>query len=65
MGIMMTNDFQNVVNKDWIFAHVLRDDGLSHTEQITFLLFLKMVDLIIRQSINRLNREDHAYAATT
>ena len=29
------------------FAHVLRDDGLSYmayTEQITFLLFLKMAD---------------------
>jgi type I restriction enzyme M protein len=36
---------QQVVNKAWNFAHVLRDDGLSYmgyTEQITFLLFLKM-----------------------
>ncbi len=34
-----------IVNKAWSFAHVLRDDGLSYmayTEQITFLLFLKM-----------------------
>ena len=39
------NDTQQIVNKAWNFAHVLRDDGLSYmayTEQITFLLFLKM-----------------------
>ena len=38
---------QQLVNKAWNFAHVLRDDGLSYmayTEQITFLLFLKMAD---------------------
>lgn len=38
-------DTQQIVNKAWNFAHVLRDDGLSYmayTEQITFLLFLKM-----------------------
>jgi type I restriction enzyme M protein len=42
---MANNDTQNIVNKAWSFAHVLRDDGLSYmayTEQITFLLFLKM-----------------------
>lgn len=41
----MANDTQQIVNKAWSFAHVLRDDGLSYmayTEQITFLLFLKM-----------------------
>jgi len=41
----MTNNTQQIVNKAWNFAHVLRDDGLSYmayTEQITFLLFLKM-----------------------
>ena len=40
-------DSQSIVNKAWNFAHVLRDDGLSYmayTEQITFLLFLKMAD---------------------
>jgi type I restriction enzyme M protein len=39
------NDAQRIVNKAWSFAHVLRDEGLSYmayTEQITFLLFLKM-----------------------
>lgn len=41
----MPNDTQQIVNKAWNFAHLLRDDGLSYmayTEQITFLLFLKM-----------------------
>lgn len=41
----MSNTTQQIVNKAWNFAHVLRDDGLSYmayTEQITFLLFLKM-----------------------
>src|SRR2546422_10551495 len=44
---MSQNDTQQIVNKAWNFAHVLRDDGLSYmayTEQITFLLFLKMAD---------------------
>jgi hypothetical protein len=38
---------QQIVNKAWKFPHVLRDDGLSYmayTEQITFLLFLKIAD---------------------
>jgi len=42
-----TNHTQQIVNKAWSYAHVLRDDGLSYmayTEQITFLLFLKMAD---------------------
>ena len=44
---MSSNATQQIVNKAWNFAHVLRDDGLSYmayTEQITFLLFLKMAD---------------------
>jgi len=43
----MANHTQQIVNKAWSFAHVLRDDGLSYmayTEQITFLLFLKMAE---------------------
>lgn len=43
----MANNTQHIVNKAWNFAHVLRDAGLSYmayTEQITFLLFLKMAD---------------------
>ncbi len=41
----MPTHTQQIVNKAWSFAHLLRDDGLSYmayTEQITFLLFLKM-----------------------
>ncbi|WP_295392626.1 class I SAM-dependent DNA methyltransferase [uncultured Thiodictyon sp.] len=41
----MNNLTQQIVNKAWNFAHVLRDDGLSYmgyTEQISLLLFLKM-----------------------
>src|SRR5215210_534035 len=43
----MDNYTQRIVNKAWSYAHLLRDDGLSYlsyTEQITFLLFLKMAD---------------------
>lgn len=41
------NHTQQIVNKAWSYAHVLRDEGLSYmayTEQITLLLFLKMAD---------------------
>ena len=51
------SDSQQIVNKAWNFAHVLRDDGLSYmayTEQITFLLFLKMADELTRPPYNRL-----------
>lgn len=37
---------EQLVSKVWNCAHVLRDQGISHgdhVEQITFLLFLKMV----------------------
>ena len=52
----MSTATQNIVNKAWNFAHVLRDDGLSYmayTEQITFLLFLKMADELTRPPYNR------------
>ena len=52
----MSNDSQQIVNKAWNFAHVLRDDGLSYmayTEQITFLLFLKMADEQTNPPYNR------------
>ena len=54
----MSNASQQIVNKAWSFAHVLRDDGLSYmayTEQITFLLFLKMADQQTRPPRNRPN----------
>jgi len=49
-------DSQQIVNKAWNFAHVLRDDGLSYmayTEQITFLLFLKMAHEQTQAPYNR------------
>src|SRR5947209_14524105 len=52
----MTTDTQQIVSKAWNFAHVLRDDGLSYmayTEQITFLLFLKMADEQTRPPYSR------------
>src|SRR5947209_20539499 len=52
----MSNDSQQIVSKAWNFAHVLRDDGLSYmayTEQITFLLFLKMADEMTNPPFNR------------
>jgi type I restriction enzyme M protein len=50
------HDTSQIVNKAWNYAHVLRDDGLSYmayTEQITFLLFLKMADEMTRPPYNR------------
>ena len=51
----MNNESQRIVAKAWNFAHVLRDAGLSYmayTEQITFLLFLKMADELTRPPHN-------------
>lgn len=42
----MSNKSTGIVQKVWSYAHVLKDDGLAfmdYTEQITYLLFLKMV----------------------
>jgi len=50
------NHTQQIVNKAWSYAHVLRDEGLSYmayTEQITFLLFLKMADELTKPSYSR------------
>jgi type I restriction enzyme M protein len=47
---------QKVAARAWNFAHVLCDDGLSYmayTEQITFLLFLKMADEQARPPYSR------------
>jgi len=41
------SDASTLVNKLWSYCNVLRDDGLSYgdyTEQLTYLLFLKMAD---------------------
>ncbi|WP_053364945.1 class I SAM-dependent DNA methyltransferase [Bacillus sp. FJAT-27245] len=42
----MSNEV-NIISRVWSFANVLRDDGVSYgdyLEQLTYLLFLKMVD---------------------
>src|SRR5262249_15294824 len=42
----MSTTASALVQKVWSYAHVLKDDGLAfmdYTEQITYLLFLKMV----------------------
>ncbi len=52
----MSTVTQQIVAKAWNFAHVMRDDGLSYmayTEQITFLLFLKMADEQTKPPYNR------------
>jgi type I restriction enzyme M protein len=52
----MSTASQQIVAKAWNFAHVLRDEGLSYmayTEQITFLLFLKMAHEQTRPPYNR------------
>ena len=52
----MTTQSKQIVDKAWTFSHVLRDDGLSYmayTEQITFLLFLKMADELARKAPER------------
>lgn len=52
----MSSQTQQIVNHAWNFAHALRDDGLSYmgyTEQITFLLFLKMADELASPPYNR------------
>src|SRR5947207_5462828 len=45
-SLTMSTKASALVQKVWNYAHVLKDDGLAfmdYTEQITYLLFLKMV----------------------
>ncbi|MFB6466459.1 N-6 DNA methylase [Cytobacillus sp. Hz8] len=51
----MSNE-ASIVSKVWSFANVLRDDGVSYgdyLEQLTYLLFLKMVDEFASPPYNR------------
>jgi len=46
----------SIISKVWSFANVLRDDGVSYgdyLEQLTYLLFLKMVDEFAKPPYNR------------
>jgi type I restriction enzyme M protein len=51
----MSNE-SSIVSKVWSFASVLRDDGVGYgdyLEQLTYLLFLKMVDEFAKPPYNR------------
>jgi len=51
----MSNE-SSIVSKVWSFAGVLRDDGVGYgdyLEQLTYLLFLKMVDEFAKPPYNR------------
>ncbi|MCB0663689.1 MAG: SAM-dependent DNA methyltransferase [Saprospiraceae bacterium] len=51
----MTNE-SSIISKVWSFANVLRDDGVGYgdyLEQLTYLLFLKMVDEFAKPPYNR------------
>ncbi len=50
------NNESGIVSKVWSFANVLRDDGVGYgdyLEQLTYLLFLKMVDEFAKPPHNR------------
>jgi len=50
----MTLDSRQLVDKLWSYCHILRDDGVStieYTEQLTYLLFLKMAQERATRSI--------------
>src|SRR6478735_10211630 len=52
----MSADSKRIVDKAWNFATVLWHDGvpyLAYTEEITFLLFLKMADELTKPPHNR------------
>ena len=45
MAIHLMSDSRRLVDKLWSYCNVLRDDGvgtIEYTEQLTYLLFLKM-----------------------
>lgn len=47
---------ENVISKVWSFANILRDDGVGYgdyLEQLTYLLFLKMVDEFAKPPYSR------------
>lgn len=51
----MSNE-SSIISKVWNFAHILRDDGVGYgdyLEQLTYLLFLKMVDEFAKPPHNR------------
>ena len=52
----MNENTSGIISKIWSFCHTLRDDGVSYgdyLEQLTYLLFLKMVDEYSKPPHNR------------
>ena len=52
----MANESAGIVQKLWNYCNVLRDDGVSYgdyVEQLTYLLFLKMVDEQTKPPFNK------------
>ena len=51
--------YTNIVQKLWNYCNVLRDDGMSYgdyIEQLTYLLFLKMVDERNKDTVSNLHQ---------
>jgi len=47
LNLQFANSLSDIVQKLWGFCHTLRHDGINdgdYTEQLTYLLFLKMAD---------------------
>ena len=62
----MTNESATIVQRLWNYCNVLRDDGVSYgdyVEQLTYLLFLKMVDEKTKPPYNKPSTipEEHAW----
>ena len=54
----MNNRSQQIVQRLWNYCNVLRDDGIPYTdyvEQLTYLIFLKMIDEQVRAGNERLS----------
>ena len=60
----MPNNSRQIVGKLWNYCNILRDDGLSYgdyIEQLTYLLFLKMLDEQTKSPFNRKSRLPKGY----
>ncbi|MGB5099145.1 MAG: type I restriction-modification system subunit M N-terminal domain-containing protein [Methanothrix sp.] len=56
---MMPNNSSKIIQKVWNYCQVLRDDGVSYgdyVEQLTYLLFLKIVDEKTHPPFNKASR---------
>jgi type I restriction enzyme M protein len=63
-----TSNTSSIVSKVWAFCQTLRDDGVGYgdyLEQLTYLLFLKMVDEYSKPPHNRTMPIPKAYSWET